>query len=363
MLLLLVVKIFKCSVCEEIRDRIRMSANVVSLSRVSALIIQQCTRNTSGVVTPIAAAASKCGRKLPGTVFGGSLPPRINCHTVACMSTDRTTCRNKFSQKPNNINGSRLSPLLCTGLSGSSRAYTQAASTLTKEQLHDLVYRLNEDERELLMNTLKQFESNKQKAQFEGQLAATVWRSRFGRPAKLKPVLGDVDPTGSYCAVPEDWLQKKFAETVPVPPPRDLFQLGLVNALPFIGFGFLDNFTMIIAGDYIEHTLGLFMCISTMAAAALGNTISDVIGIGSAFYVEKLAEMSGVNPPKLSPIQLEMKPSRQAANMGRVLGITIGCLLGMCPLLFRSDDEKDGKPSDDKNLKAEKASDAKDGEK
>ncbi|XP_050086130.1 uncharacterized protein LOC126571562 isoform X1 [Anopheles aquasalis] len=222
------------------------------------------------------------------------------------------------------------------------RAYTQAASTLTREQLHDLVYRLNEDERELLMNTLKQFESNKVKAKFEGQLAATVWRSRFGRPSKLKPVLGDVDPTGSYCAVPEDWLQKKFAETVPPPATSDLMKLGLVNALPFIGFGFLDNFTMIIAGDYIEHTLGLFMCISTMAAAALGNTISDVIGIGSAFYVEKIAEMSGVKPPKMSPIQLEMKCSRRAANLGRVLGITIGCLLGMCPLLFMNEDkEKD----------------------
>lgn len=236
----------------------------------------------------------------------------------------------------------------------SSRGYTQAASTLTREQLHDLVYRLNEDERELLMNTLKQFESNKQKAQFEGQLAATVWRSKFGRAARLKPSLGDVDPTGSYCAVPEDWLQKKFAEAEPTPSTRDLMKLGLVNALPFIGFGFLDNFTMIIAGDYIEHTLGLFMCISTMAAAALGNTISDVIGIGSAFYVEKLAEMSGVRPPKLSPIQLEMKASRRAANMGRVWGITIGCLLGMCPLLFMKDEDKDGdKKKADKNDKGE----------
>uniref|UniRef100_A0A2M4CVY1 Putative conserved plasma membrane protein n=1 Tax=Anopheles darlingi TaxID=43151 RepID=A0A2M4CVY1_ANODA len=230
-----------------------------------------------------------------------------------------------------------------------ARAYTQAASTLTREQLHDLVYRLNEDERELLMNTLKQFESNKVKAKFEGQLAATVWRSRFGRPSKLKPVLGDVDPTGSYCAVPEDWLQKKFAETVPPPVTSDLMKLGLVNALPFIGFGFLDNFTMIIAGDYIEHTLGLFMCISTMAAAALGNTISDVIGIGSAFYVEKIAEMSGVKPPKMSPIQLEMKCSRRAANLGRVLGITIGCLLGMCPLLFMNEDKEKDK---DKAAKA-----------
>lgn len=254
----------------------------------------------------------------------------------------KNTCR--ISSR-SSIRGKRWDP---KEFQSSQRGYTQAASTLTREQLHDLVYRLNEDERELLMNTLKQFESNKQKAQFEGQLAATVWRSRFGRPAKLKPALGDVDPTGSYCAVPEDWLRKKFAETVPAPTTRDLMKLGLVNALPFIGFGFLDNFTMIIAGDYIEHTLGLFMCISTMAAAALGNTISDVIGIGSAFYVEKLAEMSGVKPPKLTPIQLEMKSSRRAANMGRVLGITIGCLLGMCPLMFMENEPKDVDKKDDK---------------
>lgn len=31
---------------------------------------------------------------------------------------------------------------------------------------------------------------------------------------------------------------------------------------------------------------------------------------------------------------------------GRVLGITIGCLLGMCPLLFMRGDEKTEKPTD-----------------
>lgn len=38
-------------------------------------------------------------------------------------------------------------------------------------------------------------------------LAASRWRSRFGRPTKLR-TLGDVDPTGSYCPVPEEWLKK-----------------------------------------------------------------------------------------------------------------------------------------------------------
>uniref|UniRef100_A0AAG5DGK2 Transmembrane protein 65 n=1 Tax=Anopheles atroparvus TaxID=41427 RepID=A0AAG5DGK2_ANOAO len=316
-----------------------MSANVSCLVRVTSMMSQQCAKSfsPSSLVSPRLSHRIRGGSRAafgPAAAFYRPHPTAQSGGTGGyIVGCNHTTAASKFFPTRD-----------------ASRAYTQAASTLTREQLHDLVYRLNEDERELLMKTLKQFESNKVKAEFEGQLAATVWRSRFGRPAKLKPVLGDVDPTGSYCAVPEDWLQKKFAETVPPPVTSDLMKLGLVNALPFIGFGFLDNFTMIIAGDYIEHTLGLFMCISTMAAAALGNTISDVIGIGSAFYVERLAEMSGVKPPKMSPIQLEMKASRRAANLGRVLGITIGCLLGMCPLLFMKEDkEKSKDKAKDKN--------------
>ncbi|XP_058126311.1 transmembrane protein 65 [Anopheles ziemanni] len=322
-----------------------MSANVSCLVRVTSMMSQCAKANPSSLVLP---------PRFSHRIRGGS--------SAAYCSPATAYVRPHPSSKQDgpwgaSILGRNRTTNLVPRLEP-SRGYTQAASTLTREQLHDLVYRLNEDERELLMNTLKQFESNKVKAKFEGQLAATVWRSRFGRPAKLKPVLGDVDPTGSYCAVPEDWLQKKFAETVPPPVTSDLMKLGLVNALPFIGFGFLDNFTMIIAGDYIEHTLGLFMCISTMAAAALGNTISDVIGIGSAFYVEKLAEMSGVKPPKMSPIQLEMKASRRAANLGRVLGITIGCLLGMCPLLFMKEDKDKEKSKDKAKAKDKEPTDA-----
>lgn len=76
--------------------------------------------------------------------------------------------------------------------------------------------------------------------------------------------------------------------------------------------------------------------LSTMAAAALGNTFSDILGIGTAFYVERLANRIGFSPPKLSPIQMDMPCSRNSANLGRVLGVTLGCLLGMCPLLFKN---------------------------
>lgn len=93
----------------------------------------------------------------------------------------------------------------------------------------------------------------------------------------------------------------------------------IINSLPFVGFGFLDNFTMIIAGDCIEHSVGMIMTISTMAAAALGNTISDVLGIGSAVYIERLVEVIGIRAPKLSPVQLEMKSSRRASNFVNIL--------------------------------------------
>lgn len=52
-----------------------------------------------------------------------------------------------------------------------------------------------------------------------------------------------------------------------------------------------------------------------MGAAALGNTFSDVLGIGSAYYVERAANKIGFKPPNLTPIQLDMRSSRWAANL------------------------------------------------
>ncbi|PNF30348.1 hypothetical protein B7P43_G13427, partial [Cryptotermes secundus] len=187
---------------------------------------------------------------------------------------------------------------------------------LTKLQAHDLIMRLTGEERTALLTALQEFQSEKRKAEYEGQLAGVRWRSTFGRPSKL-PSLGDVDPTGSYCTFPDDWLARKYAESVPSPSSGDLWRVSVHNAVPFVGFGFLDNFIMIIAGEQIEMMLGSVMVLSTMAAAALGNTISDIMGIGSAWYVERLAARIGMRPPKLSPIQLDMPSSRRAANMVR----------------------------------------------
>ena len=61
---------------------------------------------------------------------------------------------------------------------------------------------------------------------------------------------------------------------------------------------------MILAGDLIETQIGATMHLSVMACAALGNTISDVCGIGLAGYVEVLALRMGLPVPDLSQAQL-----------------------------------------------------------
>lgn len=52
-----------------------------------------------------------------------------------------------------------------------------------------------------------------------------------------------------------------------------------------------------------------------MAAAALGNTISDIIGIGSVHYVERFAQSVGFKAPKLTPMQLNLHRTKAAANL------------------------------------------------
>ncbi|KAL7984079.1 hypothetical protein Chor_002649 [Crotalus horridus] len=111
------------------------------------------------------------------------------------------------------------------------------------------------------------------------------------------------------------------------------------NAVPFVGFGFFDNAIMIAAchaycfGGLLEEL-----------AAALGNLVSDLAGLGLAGYVEAMASRLGLSIPDLTPKQADMWQTRLSAHLGKAIGVTIGCLLGMFPLFFLEEDKKlDGK--------------------
>jgi len=67
-------------------------------------------------------------------------------------------------------------------------------------------------------------------------------------------------------------------EKVPEPTNRQLYVVALHQAIPFVGFGIMDNAILILAGEAIDVSLGVTLGISTMCAAAIGNIISDLSG-------------------------------------------------------------------------------------
>eukprot|EP01135_Chromosphaera_perkinsii_P006933 Nk52_evm21s628 gene=Nk52_evmTU21s628 len=127
--------------------------------------------------------------------------------------------------------------------------------------------------------------------------------------------------------------KSKLNEVV-APTSRQLMRLGLSSGLPFVAFGFFDNFIMLVAGDYIDVTFGVTFGMSTLAAAGLGNMVSDVAGIGIGGVVTSAAARVPFLNPNLARSQLELPIARRVNVSSQCVGIVVGCLLGMCPLYW-----------------------------
>ena len=73
-----------------------------------------------------------------------------------------------------------------------------------------------------------------------------------------------------------------------------------------------------------------------MAAAGFGNLISDIVGISLGEVIE--AGVARVlSAPPLSYEQLQLRTTRLVKGSANAIGISIGCLLGMAPLLLMHD--------------------------
>jgi len=117
--------------------------------------------------------------------------------------------------------------------------------------------------------------------------------------------------------------------------------IALEAGLPFVGFGFLDNATMIIAGDAIDSTVGFYLNCTVMASAAMGNVVSGMLGMQVHGLVEKAVHALKLNTPVLTDEERHSRPVFLAGHIGGTLGIMIGLTLGMLPLLFlREENEK-----------------------
>ena len=57
-------------------------------------------------------------------------------------------------------------------------------------------------------------------------------------------------------------------------------------------------------------TWGAMFGLSTMASAALGNWVSDCVGMGTTGYVEALCHRLGIRPPEMTGEQMNQSRTR-----------------------------------------------------
>ena len=128
------------------------------------------------------------------------------------------------------------------------------------------------------------------------------------------------------------------ASTAALPPPRpsgwQLRAHALTMGVPMIGFGFMDNLVMIQAGDLIDNSIGVTFGLATLTSAAYGQIVSDVTGTISSGAVEALASRLGRPQAELTRQQLRLRDVKIVGVLGAVVGVAVGCLLGMSCLLF-----------------------------
>lgn len=199
--------------------------------------------------------------------------------------------------------------------------------------IHDLLQELGNREKEVLKNALQSAAGARTGPRSDAKLANEVFdamdnRSPYG--------LLDNEEFAKALKIHRVRLQKQRALRKQLPVSNsDLLTLMMTTSVPYIGFGFLDNFIMIMAGESIEFAFGVALGLSMMAAAALGNTLSDVAGVMVHNSIEHSAkQIRLLTPPSLSRFQLKMFPVRMAKMSGAITGLVIGCLLGMVPLLW-----------------------------
>lgn len=124
------------------------------------------------------------------------------------------------------------------------------------------------------------------------------------------------------------------SDATPRPEASQMWRLMVRTSVPFVGFGFFDNVIMLTVGETLDCTLGVAFGFSTLAAAGMGQMVSDASGITLQGLIERFADRLGLPNPRLSLAQQQMNWVRTWMIASRIVGIVFGCFLGMFPLII-----------------------------
>ena len=108
--------------------------------------------------------------------------------------------------------------------------------------------------------------------------------------------------------------------------------LAMRTMIPFVGFGLTDNALMVLSGDFIDGTIGVALGISTLAAAALGNALSNSIGMVLHGSIERFSSRLGLPDPRLTKQQMRAQAVKNVKMLSGIVGVMVGCVLGAPPL-------------------------------
>lgn len=151
---------------------------------------------------------------------------------------------------------------------------------------------------------------------------------RLRSPATFRPI---IIRTGNLI---RRKMSTQVAEPEPAPTSQQLRAYFWTNAVPFLGFGFMDNSIMIYAGNYIDCTIGVKFGLSTLAAAASGQIISSGCSIIFGDTIEQIARKTGLPSSGLSSAQRRLPIVRRAGSLGSFIGVVTGATLGLVNLYF-----------------------------
>ena len=138
-------------------------------------------------------------------------------------------------------------------------------------------------------------------------------------------------PTNATNEVPEP---TNATSEVQKPTPLQMRRLFITSAVPFVAFGIVDQSVLLYAGDAIDNTLGVALGLPTLAAAAMGQVLSDTCGVAFGGTIEAAALKLGLPLPGLTDAQQRMGSVKRISTLGGVCGVILGCFIGMSNLLI-----------------------------
>lgn len=126
---------------------------------------------------------------------------------------------------------------------------------------------------------------------------------------------------------------------------QQLFYVFLRKFVPFVGFGLSDTGIMVLTAGALDVTVGVWLSLTTLTAAALGNCMSNFVALWVVGLIESLSNRIGIPDPKLNRKQAELAEVHTWGTIGSVTGMGCGCLTGLAPLFllgiaFEDDEDK-----------------------